>query len=341
MHCAARCGELEPPLVVCAQAGEVNTGAFDDLEAATDAAAAAGAWLHVDGAFGLWAAASPTLAHLARGHARADSWALDGHKWLNVPYDCGIAFCARPDAHRAAMGTAAAYYVLDPDAAREPSDWTPESSRRARSIPVYAAIRQLGRTGVAELVDRCCAHARAIAKGLVRIQGCELLNEVVLNQVLFRFEDEDRTRSILTAVQHGGEAWLGGTTWDGRAAIRLSVSGWRTTEDDVARTVRAFEQAAAAAPLDDGYSSAGASAARSAISVTTAGSASVVVSPSGRFSATSRSSRRMIFPERVFGSSGVKTTFAGFAIAPIFCATWSRSSSSIATEPSSPLFSVT
>ena len=242
-------GELEPPLVVCAQAGEVNTGAFDDLEAATDAAAAAGAWLHVDGAFGLWAAASPTLAHLARGHARADSWALDGHKWLNVPYDCGIAFCARPDAHRAAMGTAAAYYVLDPDAAREPSDWTPESSRRARSIPVYAAIRQLGRTGVAELVDRCCAHARAIAKGLVRIQGCELLNEVVLNQVLFRFEDEDRTRSILTAVQHGGEAWLGGTTWDGRAAIRLSVSGWRTTEDDVARTVRAFEQAAAAAPL--------------------------------------------------------------------------------------------
>jgi glutamate/tyrosine decarboxylase-like PLP-dependent enzyme len=236
--------DLQSPLIVCAQAGEVNTGACDDLEAVADAAAGAGAWLHVDGAFGLWAAASPSLAHLTRGHERADSWALDGHKWLNVPYDCGVAYCAHRDSHRTAMSSQAAYYVYDPDAAREPMDWTPESSRRARSIPVYAAIRQLGRSGIAELVERCCSHARLFAEGLSRLPGCEILNDVVLNQVLLRFEDDERTRAVLAAVQRSGEAWMGGTTWDGRAAIRISVSGWRTTRDDVERTVAAFARAA-------------------------------------------------------------------------------------------------
>lgn len=238
---------LEPPLIVCAQAGEVNTGAFDDLDAIAAAARAANAWLHVDGAFGLWAAASPSLAHLPRGHERADSWALDGHKWLNVPYDCGIAFCAHPHSHRAALGVQAAYFVLDSDRGREPVDWTPESSRRARSVPVYAAIRQLGRAGVAGLVDRCCAHARALAEGLAGLPGCRVLNEVVLNQVLVRFADDEATHRVLAGVQASGEAWMGGTTWDGRAAIRVSVSGWRTTEEDVARTVAAFARAAAGA----------------------------------------------------------------------------------------------
>ncbi len=234
---------VKSPMIVCAQAGEVNTGAFDDLEAAADAAHGAGAWLHVDGAFGLWAAASPTTRALVRGHDQADSWALDAHKWLNVPYDCGIAFCAHPDAHRSALGQQAAYYVFDPDAAREATEWTPESSRRARAIPVYAAIRQLGRSGVAELVERCCAHARAVAQGLSGIAGCTVLNEVVLNQVLVRFDDDATTRAVLRGLQESGELWLGGTTWDDRPAIRISISSWRTTESDIARAVAAFERA--------------------------------------------------------------------------------------------------
>jgi glutamate/tyrosine decarboxylase-like PLP-dependent enzyme len=242
---AAALAETDGPTIVCAQAGEVNTGVFDDFTAVADAVEGTGAWLHVDGAFGLWAAASPSLRHLVAGHERADSWATDAHKWLNVPYDCGIAFCAHLDAHREAMTAHAPYYVRDPDAIREPIDWTPEHSRRARATTVYAALLQLGRSGVAELVERSCAHARRFAEGIAGLPGCEVLNDVVLNQVLFRFSDDDTTGRALAAVQQSGEAWMSGTEWDGRPAIRLSVSSWRTTAQDVERTVAAFAAALA------------------------------------------------------------------------------------------------
>ena len=245
----ARALDGETPTIVCAQAGEVNTGAFDDLEAIVELAGPAGAWVHVDGAFGLWAAASPTLAHLVTGHERADSWATDGHKWLNVPFDCGIALCAHRDDHEAAMEYAAPYLaVSESHVARDPMGYSPEFSRRARAVPVWAAIRELGREGITALVDRCCAHARAIAEGLAALQGCEVVNDVVLNQVLVRFEDDERTLAILGAVQKEGEAWMSPTTWDGRQTIRVSVVGWRTSESDVARTVAAFARAAAGVP---------------------------------------------------------------------------------------------
>jgi glutamate/tyrosine decarboxylase-like PLP-dependent enzyme len=232
----------EGPTIVCAQAGEVNTGAFDPLAEIVDAAHAAGAWLHVDGAFGLWAAASPSLRSLVSGHERADSWATDAHKWLNVPYDCGLVFCAHPDVHRAAMAMGAAYLMIGEH--REGFAWVPEASRRARGFPVYAALRSLGRTGLAELVERCCAHARRFADELARLPGCEVLNDVVLNQVLLRFENDARTQDVLARVQRSGEAWMGGTTWEGRFAIRISVSSWQTSDDDVTRTVAAFAAAA-------------------------------------------------------------------------------------------------
>jgi glutamate/tyrosine decarboxylase-like PLP-dependent enzyme len=231
------------PTIVCAQAGEVNTGAFDPLPEIAAAARRAGAWLHVDGAFGLWAAASPKLAHLVDGAELADSWATDAHKWLNVPYDCGIVFCRHSDMHRRAIGVQAEYLMQDDAAVRDQVDWTPEFSRRARGFTVYAAIRSLGREGIAELVERTCAHARRFADELAVLPGFELLNEVVLNQVLFRFESDERTDDVLRRVQESGEAWLSGTTWDGRRAIRISVSNWQTTDDDVARTVAAFEAA--------------------------------------------------------------------------------------------------
>jgi glutamate/tyrosine decarboxylase-like PLP-dependent enzyme len=234
------------PTIVCAQVGEVNTGACDDVAAVADVLAGTPAWLHVDGAFGLWAAASPALAHLVAGVERADSWATDAHKWLNVPYDCGIALCAHPAAHTAAMEYAAPYLaVSDREAARDPMGYSPEFSRRARSVPVWAALRSLGRSGITDLVERTCAHARAIAAGLERLPGVELLNEVVLNQVLFRFADDTTTQAVLGAVQREGEAWMSGTVWEGRAAIRISVSGWRTSEDDVRRTLASFERAVA------------------------------------------------------------------------------------------------
>ena len=211
------------PTIVCAQLGEVNTGACDDLEAIADAVEEAGAWLHVDGAFGLWAAASPALAHLTAGLERADSWATDAHKWLNVPYDVGIAFCAHPESHRAALGIRSAYLLhAEPDAGRDPLDWTPEHSRRARGFTTYAALRSLGRSGVAELVDRTCARARALAEALAGLPGCEVLNDVVLNQVLFRFEDDEATDAFVAAVQSDGEAWLGGTRV-GRPARRAPL----------------------------------------------------------------------------------------------------------------------
>lgn len=236
------------PTIVCAQAGEVNTGVFDDFHAIADTAEAHGAWLHVDGAFGLWAAASPEHRHLVGGHERADSWATDAHKWLNVPYDCGIAFCAHPQPHLEAMTGSGEYLLRDPDQAREPLDWTPDHSRRARATPLYAALRQLGRSGVAELVERSCERARQFADAIAGLPGCEVLNEVPLNQVLFRFDDDPTTAAVLAKVQESGEAWMSGTTWAGRAAIRLSVSSWRTTPRDIERTVAAFEAARADLP---------------------------------------------------------------------------------------------
>jgi glutamate/tyrosine decarboxylase-like PLP-dependent enzyme len=230
------------PTIVCAQVGEVNTGACDDVNAIVDAARTAGAWVHVDGAFGLWAAAAPSRRDLVAGCGRADSWATDAHKWLNVPYDSGVAFCAHPEAHRAAMGVHAEYLVHD-ESNRDPMDFNPEFSRRARGFPVYAAIRQLGRSGIAEIVERTCACARRFAEEMARVPGVEVLNDVVLNQVLFRFEDDERTNAAMAAVQESGEAWMSGTTWDGRAAIRLSVSNWQTTEGDIERTVAAFAAA--------------------------------------------------------------------------------------------------
>jgi glutamate/tyrosine decarboxylase-like PLP-dependent enzyme len=237
------------PTIVCSQLGEVNTGACDDLEAISGLAAESGAWHHVDGAFGLWAAAAPSLRHLARGVERADSWATDAHKWLNVPYDSGIAFCAHPAAHRASFGIESPYLLYSGDA-REPFEWTPEHSRRARGFTVYAAIRSLGRSGVADLVERCCARARDLAAGLGELPGCEVLNEVVLNQVLLRFETDEATDAAVAAVQRSGEAWMSATTREGRRAIRVSVSNWQTSEADVERTVAAFAAArsAAAAP---------------------------------------------------------------------------------------------
>ncbi|MFC4014306.1 pyridoxal phosphate-dependent decarboxylase family protein [Nonomuraea purpurea] len=234
------------PAIVCAQAGEINTGAFDDLETIAELSAAAGAWLHLDGAFGLWAAASPALRHLVKGAERADSWAFDTHKWLNVPYDSALAYCAHPDAHRAAMSVTADYLVQGgPGRPREPMDWTPAFSRRARAFPVYAALRFLGRRGVADLVERSCAHARAAADHLAAVPGCQVINEVVLNQVLFRFGDDGATDRILRRVNDSGVAWMSGTTFDGRRAVRLSVCNWQTSADDIARTVEAFALAAA------------------------------------------------------------------------------------------------
>jgi glutamate/tyrosine decarboxylase-like PLP-dependent enzyme len=236
---------LDGPIIVCAQAGNVNTGACDPLDAVADAVGGTCAWLHVDGAFGLWAAVSPGLRHLVRGVERADSWATDAHKWLNVPYDNGIAFCAHPDAHRASMGVRASYLVhSDPGGPRDELDWNPEFSRRARGFPVYAAIRSLGRSGIAELVERCCAHARHFGEALGDAPGVEVLNDVVLNQVLVRFDDDDRTLEVIERVQQDGTCWLSGTTWNGVAAMRISVSNWSTTEADVDRSIAAILRAA-------------------------------------------------------------------------------------------------
>ncbi|HWL32520.1 MAG TPA: aminotransferase class V-fold PLP-dependent enzyme [Gaiellaceae bacterium] len=236
----------ERPTIVCAQAGNVNTGAFDPMSEIADACEAAGAWLHVDGAFGLWAAASPRYRHLTEGCERADSWATDAHKWLNVPYDSGVVFCRHPEPHGEAMAVAASY--LQRADGRSPSDWVPESSRRARGFAVWAALRSLGRQGVAELVDRCCDHAATFAAILGEQPDVEILNEVVLNQVLVRFGDDDEmTREVVRRVQADGTCWLGATDWQGRAAMRISVSSFRTTSDDVERSADAILAAAATA----------------------------------------------------------------------------------------------
>jgi glutamate/tyrosine decarboxylase-like PLP-dependent enzyme len=225
----------------------VNTGSFDPLEDVVAAAREHGAWVHVDGAFGLWAAAAPALAHLTAGAAGADSWATDGHKWLNVPYDCGFVAVADPEAHGAAMSLRAAYLVRTDDGLRSNSDWVPEASRRARGFAVYAALRSLGRDGVAELVERCCALACRLADECAQDPRIEVLNDVVLNQVLLRVGDDDAaTDAAAEAIARDGTCWVGGTRWQGRAAIRVSVSSWRTTEDDVDRSAAAIRRAAAA-----------------------------------------------------------------------------------------------
>jgi len=230
------------PTIVCAQAGDVNTGAFDPFDEIADAVAGSGAWVHVDGAFGLWAAASPRFRHLLAGVERADSWTTDGHKWLNVPYDSGIAFCAHPEAHRAAMSVRASYLEqTDPEAGRDQVDWNPEFSRRARGFPLYAAIRTLGRDGIAGLVERCCDHAARFAEVLGAQPDVEILNDVVLNQVLVRFADDDAlTRAAVQRVQEDGTCWLSGTDWLGRAAMRISVSNWQTSAEDVDRSAAAI-----------------------------------------------------------------------------------------------------
>ena len=246
------------PTIVCAQAGDVNSGAFDPLRPICQASREHGAWVHVDGAFGLWAAANPATRHLVDGAELADSWATDAHKWLNVPYDSGLAFVARPDAHHAATAKSASYLLAGQPGERDPAGLTPEASRRARGLPIWAALRSLGRGGVAELVDRCCRHARRFADILGQAPGVEVLNEVVLNQVLVRFPDPDggdhdaRTRAVVRRVQDDGTCWLGGTTWpsstrQGRspmAAMRISVSNWSTTEADVDRSIEAILRAA-------------------------------------------------------------------------------------------------
>jgi glutamate/tyrosine decarboxylase-like PLP-dependent enzyme len=233
------------PTIVCAQAGEVNTGAFDAFDEIADAAAEHDAWLHVDGAFGLWAAASPHLRPLLRGVERADSWITDAHKWLNVPYDSALVLCRDTEAHRAAMTVSASYLIQD-DAqlVRDQVDWVPEFSRRARGFAVYAALRSLGRSGLAELVERTCACARGFADEIVGLRGVELLNDVVLNQVLFRFGTDEETDAVLRRVQDSGDVWMSGTTWAGRRAIRISVSNWQTTEDEIRLALHAFRAAA-------------------------------------------------------------------------------------------------
>jgi glutamate/tyrosine decarboxylase-like PLP-dependent enzyme len=241
---------IDGPVIVCAQAGNVNTGAFDPFDELIPIAHERGAWVHIDGAFGIWAAAVPSLRQLMRGHDTADSWSTDAHKWLNVPYDSGLAFVRDAAAHHAPMTLGAEYYVETAGDERDNYNWTPESSRRARGFTVLAALRSLGRSGLVDLIERDCAHARRMAELLATGPRVAVLNDVVLNQVLVRFggngEDADgtagdaRTRAVIDAVQRDGTCWLGGTTWAGRAAMRVSVSGWQTTTEDIERSAAAI-----------------------------------------------------------------------------------------------------
>jgi glutamate/tyrosine decarboxylase-like PLP-dependent enzyme len=232
------------PTIVCLQAGNVNSGAFDDFVTAISVAHKHGAWVHVDGAFGLWAAANPATRHLVTGVELADSWATDGHKWLNVPYDSGYAFCAHPVAHAAAMSQSAAYLGQDERGLRSPGDFVLETSRRARGFATWAALRQLGRNDLATLIERCCALARRFAEQLMDIEGVTVLNDVVLNQVLVRFGDDENTDRVIEAIQRSGVCWMGATSWRGVRAMRISVSNWSTTEVDVDRSVMAIRTAA-------------------------------------------------------------------------------------------------
>jgi glutamate/tyrosine decarboxylase-like PLP-dependent enzyme len=236
---------LSGPTVVCIQAGNVNTGAFDPAPEICTQAHEAGAWVHVDGAFGFWAAASPRHAHLTAGVGEADSWATDAHKWLNVPYDSGLVFCRRPGDLRAALTHSPAAYLAEGDE-REPMEYTPEMSRRARGVEIWAALHSLGRAGLADVVDRCCRYAARFAQGL-SAAGYEILNDVALNQVLVSFGDAQKTQKVIRAVQQDGTCWCGGTIWQGHAAMRISVSSWATTESDVEHSLEAILRIAAKA----------------------------------------------------------------------------------------------
>ncbi len=228
---------LTGPAILCAQAGNVNTAAFDPIGEICAWARGNGAWIHVDGAFGMWAAVSPARAHLVAGITEADSWTIDTHKWLNVPYDSGVALVRDAESLRAAMSVSASY--LTTGDAREPSHYVPEISRRARGVDVWAALRSLGRDGLADLIERCCRHASRFAHGL-RAAGYEILNEVELNQVLVRFGDDETTRRVVAGIQADGTCWCGGTVWQGQAAMRISVSSWATTDEDVERSLAAM-----------------------------------------------------------------------------------------------------
>ena len=241
--CANLLPQLNPLSIVCVQAGNVNTGAFDPMEEIIAKAHAMGAWVHVDGAFGLWAAASPRYAHLAAGAGAADSWATDAHKWLNVPYDSGLAFVRNPDDLRGAMSLTAAY--LPQGDHREPSQFVPELSRRARGVDTWAAMKSLGRSGLAELIERNCRCAKRFAEGLTAA-GFEVLNDVVLNQVLVAFGSPEETQRVIREIQEDGTCWCGGTEWQGRTAMRISVSSWATTEADVDRSLEAMVRIATA-----------------------------------------------------------------------------------------------
>lgn len=240
--------EPDAPTIVVAQAGNVNTGAFDDLERISDEARRRGAWLHVDGAFGLWASVSPRLRHHVSGLEAADSWGCDGHKWLNVPYDSGYAFCAHPDIHATAMAYTAEY-LTGQVADREfgGGDFVPESSRRARGFATWAAIRSLGRSGIIELIERCCALAARLAEGVSSVPGAEVVNDVVLNHVLVRVGDAEFTSRVERLIQEEGSVWLGGTTWRGERLLRIAVSNWSTREHDIDVTVEAIGRALGAA----------------------------------------------------------------------------------------------
>jgi len=233
------------PTLLCVQAGNVNSGAVDPMEPLITAARAHGAWVHVDGAFGLWGAASARTREVLRGVDAADSWAVDAHKWLNVPYDSGVAIVRDPEALAGAVGTSASYLVRS-RGLRDGVDFVPEFSRRGRGTPVYAALRAMGRTGVEKIVDRCCTLAQRFAERLGRAPGVQVLNEVVLNQVLVRFDppaggDADAfTREVITRVQADGTCWLGGSRWKNQDVMRISVSGWNTTEEDVDRSATAI-----------------------------------------------------------------------------------------------------
>lgn len=226
---------MSGPTIVCMQAGNVNTGAFDPIQQVCQRAHDAGAWVHVDGAFGLWARAAASRSHLAEGLERADSWATDAHKWLNVPYDSGIALVRDKDALQAAMAITAEYLPTATEH-RNPSDFTPELSRRARGVEIWAALRSLGRAGLSELVERTCRHARRFAEGLSSA-GCQVLNDVVLNQVLVSFGEPEVTNQVVSELQAEGTCWCGGTVWQGRTAMRISVSSWATTEADVEQSL--------------------------------------------------------------------------------------------------------
>jgi glutamate/tyrosine decarboxylase-like PLP-dependent enzyme len=239
---ADRLPSLRAPGIVGLQAGNVNTGSFDPAAEICRRAHEAGAWVHVDGAFGLWAAASPRYAHFVEGCADADSWATDAHKWLNVPYDSGLAFVRNPEDLRGAMSLQAAY--LPQGARREPMMYVPELSRRARGVDIWAALKSLGRSGLGEMIEGCCRHARRFADGL-SAGGYPILNDVVLNQVLVSFGSPEKTQRVVAAVQQEGTCWCGPTMWQGHHAMRISVSSWATKEEDVDRSLEAILRVAA------------------------------------------------------------------------------------------------